>query len=420
MKFMAAFIVLFTIGGISGVMFAVVPIDYATSDTYFVVAHFHYVLFGGTAFLLLGATYYWFPKMSGRMLSEKLGNVNFWLTFIGFNLTFFPMHFLIAMPRRVYTYTNTDWTVWNMMSTVGSVIIALSVLVLMYNIWISLRHGEEAGPNPWEAWTLEWLTSSPPAPYNFATIPTVRSRRPLWDLAHPEAPDWRYERHESARGADYASQAHYTEAAVATAVAPALARAPIPAAVSRPVPRAKPKTKMTPGQMLILFFISSESLFFISLIVMYSVYSFHFTSKQLDIPRTYWFSLALFSSSGTMILAEKFLSKGNRKLFNLFLLSTIVLGATFLIGQLTEYAKLYADQVKINSPGEFGSTFFTLTGFHGFHVFVGLIGLSAILLLNRDWRPGHETPVKSVGYYWHFVDGVWVFIFSIVYLRTLF
>jgi heme/copper-type cytochrome/quinol oxidase subunit 3 len=121
-----------------------------------------------------------------------------------------------------------------------------------------------------------------------------------------------------------------------------------------------------------------------------------------------------------MILAEKFLSKGNRKLFNLFMLGTIVLGATFLIGQLTEYAKLYADQVKINSAGEFGSTFFTLTGFHGFHVFVGLIGLSAILLLNRDWHPGHETPVKAVGYYWHFVDGVWVFIFSIVYLRTLF
>jgi heme/copper-type cytochrome/quinol oxidase subunit 3 len=153
--------------------------------------------------------------------------------------------------------------------------------------------------------------------------------------------------------------------------------------------------------------------------VMYSVYAFHFSSRQLDIPRTFWFSLALFSSSGTLILAEKFLSRGNKRMFNVFLLSTIALGATFLIGQLTEYAKLYSENTKISSPGEFGTTFFTLTGFHGFHVFVGLLALTCILLLSRDWRPGHESPVKSVGYYWHFVDGVWIFIFSIVYLRTL-
>ena len=169
-----------------------------------------------------------------------------------------------------------------------------------------------------------------------------------------------------------------------------------------------------------LFFISSESIFFISLIVMYSVYAFHFTSSQLEIPRTFFFSLALFSSSGTMIIAEKFLSRGNKRAFLGMLFLTIVLGATFLTGQVTEYAKLYNDHVTITSTGEFGSTFFTLTGFHGFHVFVGLCMLIGILLLGKDWKPGHETPVKSVGYYWHFVDGVWVFIFSIVYLRTLF
>ncbi|GAC1376540.1 MAG: hypothetical protein NVSMB32_18990 [Actinomycetota bacterium] len=165
--------------------------------------------------------------------------------------------------------------------------------------------------------------------------------------------------------------------------------------------------------MLVLFFISSESIFFISLIVMYAVYSFHFTSKQLDLPRTFWFSLALFSSSGTMIIAEKYLEKGNRRAFNGFLVATIVLGATFLIGQLTEYAKLYQESTTIHSNGEFGTTFFTLTGFHGFHVFIGLVGLITILILNRDWSRTHDTPVKSVGYYWHFVDGIWV------YLRTL-
>jgi heme/copper-type cytochrome/quinol oxidase subunit 3 len=197
-------------------------------------------------------------------------------------------------------------------------------------------------------------------------------------------------------------------AAVATAARPA----------GEPA-RAMPRFRLSPARMVMLFFISSESIFFVSLIVMYSVYSFHFTSKQLDISRTYWFSLALFASSGTMIWAEKLLERNNKKGFVTMLLVTIVLGAIFLGGQLTEYVKLYAESTKINSIGEFGTTFFTLTGFHGFHVAVGLLALTGILILNRDWRPGHDSPVKTVGYYWHFVDGVWVFIFSIVYLRTL-
>ena len=412
MKFAVAFIIQFTLGGISGVMFSVVPLDYASTDTYFVVAHFHYVLFGGTLFLILAGAYYWFPKMTGRMLSEKLGNIQFWTMFIGFNLTFFPMHFLVAMPRRVYTYTNTDWTLENVMATVGAFIIAGSTALLLYNMWVSLRRGKEAGPNPWDAWTLEWMTPSPPPAYNFATIPVVRSRRPLWDLAHPEAPDWRFEDDESGHGA--ISQPAEGGGGVAVATAP-----PAVAPQQERVPAA-PRFRISPARMLMLFFISSESIFFMSLIVMYSVYSFHFTSKQLEIPRTYYFSLALFASSGTMILAEKFLSRGNKKLFNGLLIATIVLGATFLIGQLTEYAKLYSEGTTIHSAREFGSTFFTLTGFHGFHVFVGLLALLSILLLNRDWKPGHESPVRSVGYYWHFVDGIWVFIFSLVYLRTLF
>ena len=414
MKYCAAFILQFTIGGISGVMFAVVPWDYASTDSYFVVAHFHYVLFGGTVFLVLAATYYWFPKMTGKLLSERIGNWNFWLTVVGFNLTFFPQHFLLAMPRRVYTYTNPEWTIWNALSTTGAFITALAVAVLLYNMWHSLRSGEEAGPNPWDAWTLEWLTPSPPPAYNFATIPTVRSRRPLWDLSHPDAPDWRYERDESEGGAEYRSESQGNEGAVATHHAPAMA-------VTQQAPRrvVQPRFEMTPARMLMLFFISSESIFFISLIVMYGVYAFHFTSSQLEIPRTFFFSLALFSSSGTMILAEKFLARGNKRAFVGLLVATIALGAIFLAGQVTEYIKLAQKHTTLSSTGEFGSTFFTLTGFHGFHVFVGLMMLIGVLVLSKDWRPDHDTPVKSVGYYWHFVDGVWVFIFSIVYLRTL-
>jgi cytochrome c oxidase subunit 1/cytochrome c oxidase subunit I+III len=424
MLFMAAFILQFTIGGISGIMFSVVPLDYATTDTYFVVAHFHYVLFGGTMFLVLGGVYYWFPKMTGRMLSERLGKWNFWTMVIGFNLTFFPQHFLVAMPRRVYTWTNPEWAIPNMLSSIGAFIIAGSTAILIYNIFVSLKSGRIAGPNPWNAWTLEWMTPSPPPAYNFATIPVVRSRRPLWDLAHPEAPDWRYERHESSAGAvmePSPTARSESEVAARPEVAQAVAALPARAAVATPV-KATPKRgfELTPARMLMLFFISSESIFFISLIVMYSVYSFHFTSTQLEIPRTYFFSLALFASSGTMITAEKYLSRGNKRMFNLWLLATITLGATFLIGQLTEYAKLYAENVTIHGKGEFGTTFFTLTGFHGFHVFVGLLALSTLLYLSRDWRPGHETPVKAIGYYWHFVDGVWVLIFSLVYLRTLF
>jgi len=431
MLFVVTFIPQFVIGGISGVMFSVVPLDYASSDTYFVVAHFHYVLFGGSLFLILGAFYYWFPKMSGRMLSETLGKWHFWLITIGFNLTFFPQHFLVAMPRRVYTYTNPEWTLPNVLSSAGSAIIAISTLIFLYNIWVSLRRGRVAGPNPWNAWTLEWAIPSPPPAYDFATIPTVRSRRPLWDLAHPEAPDWRYERETVEMVAEpprsEPGQKRMSEAAATTAVMPSLTRpdggattSELTAPVVRPSAEPEPRMEMTPARMVMLFFISSESIFFVSLIVMYSVYSFHFTSSQLEVPRTYWFSLSLFASSGTIIMAERFLSRGNKRMFNLWLVGTIVLGSIFLIGQVTEYAKLYAEHVTISSPGEFGTTFFTLTGFHGFHVFVGLIALTCILFLSRDWRPGHETPVKSVGYYWHFVDGVWVFIFSIVYLRTLF
>jgi cytochrome c oxidase subunit I len=195
MLFALAFIVQFTIGGVTGVMFAAFPVDWQMEDSYFVVAHLHYVLMGGTAFALWAAAYYWFPKMTGKMLSEKLGRLNFWLAVVGFNLTFMVQHLLgfMGMARRVETYPNLDW--WqplNLISTIGAFILALSVLVFVWNLFVSLRHGEPAGDNPWGAWTLEWATSSPPGVHNFEQVPPVRSRRPLWDLAHPENPDWKH------------------------------------------------------------------------------------------------------------------------------------------------------------------------------------------------------------------------------------
>ncbi|TWT38719.1 cytochrome c oxidase subunit I [Blastopirellula retiformator] len=196
MLFALGFLSMFLIGGLTGIMLATVPVDWQVSDSYFLVAHFHYVLFGGSLFALMGGCYYWFPKATGKMLSEKLGLWHFWLLFIGFNLLFGPMHIagILGMPRRVYTYeAGQGWEIWNQISTIGAFVMGFGILFFFINIAVSLRSGKKAGDDPWDAWTLEWATSSPPPSYNFEQILAVRSRRPLWDLKHPEDPDWKYE-----------------------------------------------------------------------------------------------------------------------------------------------------------------------------------------------------------------------------------
>jgi cytochrome c oxidase subunit I len=197
--FFSSMIVLFVIGGVSGFMTASVPVDWQLTDTYFVVAHIHYVLIGINLFPVVGAIYYWFPKMSGRMLDERLGRWNFWTMFLGFNLGFLPMHLtgLLGMPRRIYTYPDhMGWDALNMITTVGSFVLAVGVLLLLVNIAVSLRKGRPAGPNPWDAPTLEWAVSSPPPPYNFAVIPRVATRHPLWEDRLGEGED----RTETVRG----------------------------------------------------------------------------------------------------------------------------------------------------------------------------------------------------------------------------
>jgi len=194
MLFAVGFIAMFVIGGLSGVSLAVVPIDLAVTDSYYVVAHLHYVLFGGTMLGIFAGAYYWFPKMTGRLLSERLGRWHFWLTFAGFNLTFLPQHWLgaVGMPRRVFTYAaSTGWGPLNLVSTIGAAILTVAMFVFFVNLFRSLRSGEVAGDDPWDGFTLEWSTSSPPPPENFARIPAVTGRRPLWDRKHPEARDQR-------------------------------------------------------------------------------------------------------------------------------------------------------------------------------------------------------------------------------------
>lgn len=188
--FIAGFLITFVIGGVTGVMFAIPPFDQQVTDSYFVVAHFHYVLFGGAVFPIIGGFYYWLPKITGRMLSEQLGKWSFWLIFIGFNVTFFPMHLLgiWGMPRRVFTYRNgLGWSTTNMIETIGAFVLAFGILVFIINAVWSMRAGEPAGNNPWNAGTLEWATTSPPPPYNFRALPTVTSPEPLWDVAPLDA-----------------------------------------------------------------------------------------------------------------------------------------------------------------------------------------------------------------------------------------
>jgi cytochrome c oxidase subunit 1 len=196
MLFCIGFLFQFLIAGLTGIMLGTAPFNWQLSGSYFVVAHFHYVIVGGIVFALFGAFYYWFPKISGRMYNETLARWHFWLFIIGFHLTFDFMHIpgILGMPRRIYTYEpGRGWEVWNFVVTIGAFLQAAGVLVLVVNFLWSLRRGELAGNDPWDAWTLEWSTSSPPPDYNFAATPVVRSRRPLWDLKHPEDPDWKYE-----------------------------------------------------------------------------------------------------------------------------------------------------------------------------------------------------------------------------------
>ncbi|GBG12833.1 cytochrome c oxidase subunit I [Novimethylophilus kurashikiensis] len=190
--FFAGFVFLFTLGGVSGFMTAAVPLDWQLTDTYFIVAHLHYVLLGINVFPVVGGLYFWFPKFTGRLMDERLGKWNFWVMFVGFNLAFFPMHIsgLLGMPRRIYTYpSGLGWEWPNLITSIGAFLFAIGVLLLVVNVVVSLKRGRVAGPNPWDAPSLEWLTPSPPPSFNFVTIPNVATRHPLWEERLDEGPE---------------------------------------------------------------------------------------------------------------------------------------------------------------------------------------------------------------------------------------
>jgi cytochrome c oxidase subunit 1 len=196
MLFLTAFLFQFLIAGLTGIILSIAPFDWQLHNSYFVIAHFHYMLVGAIVFAIFGGFYYWYPKVTGRMMSEKLGHWHFWLFLIGCHVTFDTMHFvgLMGMPRSIYNYDpSRGWGHLNMIISLGGAVQGVAVLIFAVNLIWSYYKGKEAGNDPWDAWTLEWSTSSPPPVYNYAVEPEVRSRRPLWDLKHPEDPDWSYE-----------------------------------------------------------------------------------------------------------------------------------------------------------------------------------------------------------------------------------
>ena len=196
MLFAIAFLFQFSVAGLTGVILSIAPFDWQVHFTYFLIAHFHYVLAGSILFMIFSAVYYWYPKATGRMLDERLGRWHFWFMFVGFHLTFDTMFIvgLLGMPRQIYTYMpDRHWAIWNQIVSMGTFLQGIGIAIFFYNVVRSYFHGAIAGHDPWDAWTLEWSTSSPPPAYNFAKDPVVASRRPLWDLKHPEDPDSEYE-----------------------------------------------------------------------------------------------------------------------------------------------------------------------------------------------------------------------------------
>lgn len=383
MLFCIAALVQFLLAGLTGVSHAVAALDWQTKNSYYLVAHFHFVFVGLIVFAILGAVHYWFPKMTGHMLSEHLGKWTFWLMTIGFNLTFIIQHFLglAGMPRRVYTYPDLPgWGWMNMVSTVGAFFMAAASLAFVWNLWASLRRGRLAGDNPWKAWTLEWAASSPPPVENFHFLPPIRSRRPLWDFANPDRPDpvvgtkWKMET--SAPEKNYAS---------------------------------------------VIAFIFSESGFFAVLILAYLYYTAKPGSgpsgHDLDLLKTGLFSVCLFASSFTIWRAEISQHHGRNRAMIAWLALTILLGGIFIVGQGLEYRGLFESGVRVNS-NLFSTAFFTLTGFHGLHVCAGLIALLVLLGLAcaGDFKNGRAPGLRAIGLYWHFVDLVWILVFSVVYL----
>ena len=497
--FAIGLIVEFTIGGLSGVTHAVAPSDTQQTDTYYIVAHFHYVLFGGAVFGLFAGFYYWWPKMFGKMLSERIGKWNFWFMVIGMNMTFGPMHILglQGQPRRMQNWTPFragegffNGAFWNLVASIGSFVLAFGVLLFLINVVKTTRNPAKAPLDPWDARSLEWMTASPPKEHNFDAIPTVHALdeffhrkydedetsatstrwrtttrswpprrnmptstficrhrltgRSSWPSGYPSWPTessstccWQLSVAVSSCWAS--SDGHLSRRSPTNPTLTHLLRVatrrswPQLADTALHAPSVHDdhgdhgaahvtSTGLSNNKLAMWMFLGSECLLFGGLISTYMLYRGRHTStvgpsQLFKIPFTSVSSFVLLMSSLTMVLAVSAAQRKDDRNTNLWLTITALLGATFVGGQVFEFTEFYHEGLGFTTS-LFGSSFYTLTGFHGVHVTLGIIMLMALVgIISRSKVPGDKAEVvELIGLYWHFVDIVWIIIFTLVYL----
>jgi len=478
--YFASFVLMFVVGGVSGVMTAAVPLDWQLNETYFIVAHLHYVLLGINVFPVLGGITYWFPKFTGRLMNERLGKIAFWTVLTGFNVGFFPMHIsgLLGMPRRIYTYPEgMGWDTSNLITTVGSFALGIGVLLFAINAVVSARRGRKAPPNPWDAPGLEWSVASPPPPYNFAVLPVVGSRHPMWEDrlrpsggrssleegyllhrgrealgVHPFSgkPDVILKMPEDAWSPFFVGLfaalvfvGMLLHSPVLTIVAFAACGAALIAWMwprRSLAQREPPSPKQTVsareareqgalpvgsagehsgGWWGVLALVVTEASLF-----GYLIFSYFYSQSQTQLA---WppegmpkIGVGGFSTSVLILssvfawLSERAVRKSRRWQALSWMIVAIVLGCLFVGIQLKEWH----DHPYGVTAHLYGSLYFTITGFHLAHVLVGLVilVLLAIWIALGYFDKERSAPMRIGGLYWHFVDVIWLFIFTALYV----